>query len=268
MRKQKGFTLIELLVVISIIALLMAILMPSLQRVRKQAKTVACRSNVKQWGLIWAMYTDENQSKFPDYLGYLWMMRLVEYYSDSKIRNTTLTAKNSSNSKKLLYCPMTTKTIREGAPVRYSIISDASKHLGSYALNQWIYYSDVTSSGLELDEYWRNTNHRGLNNIPLMADGAWRPDGQPCETDTPPTYDGERQTRIGPAGDEMRIFCINRHDGFINALFMDWTVRKVGLKELWTLKWHRDYETAGPWTKAGGVQAEDWPQWMRRFKDY
>ena len=43
---------------------------------------------------------------------------------------------------------------------------------------------------------------------------------------------------------------------------------RVGLKELWTLKWHRDYDTSGPWTKAGGVQPEDWPEWMRGFRDY
>jgi hypothetical protein len=49
---------------------------------------------------------------------------------------------------------------------------------------------------------------------------------------------------------------------------MDWSVRKVGLKELWTLKWHGQYDTDGPWTKRGGVKPEDWPQWMRRFKDY
>jgi len=47
MHKRDGFTLIELLVVISIIALLLAILMPSLQRVKKQAQAVACMSNIK-----------------------------------------------------------------------------------------------------------------------------------------------------------------------------------------------------------------------------
>jgi hypothetical protein len=49
---------------------------------------------------------------------------------------------------------------------------------------------------------------------------------------------------------------------------MDFSVRKVGLKELWTLKWNRTFDTAGRWTKAGGVRAEDWPEWMRGFRDY
>ena len=62
--------------------------------------------------------------------------------------------------------------------------------------------------------------------------------------------------------------CINRHNGGVNTLFMDWSVRKVGLKELWTLKWHRSYDTAGPWTLDGGVKPSDWPEWMRKFKDY
>jgi prepilin-type processing-associated H-X9-DG protein len=66
----------------------------------------------------------------------------------------------------------------------------------------------------------------------------------------------------------MSDFCINRHRGGNNGLFCDASVRKVGLKELWTLKWHKQFNTAGPWTKAGGVTPGDWPRWMRRFKDY
>ena len=62
--------------------------------------------------------------------------------------------------------------------------------------------------------------------------------------------------------------CINRHNEHVNSLFLDWSVRKVGLKELWKLKWHDGFNTNGPWTKAGGVQPEQWPEWMREFKDY
>ena len=48
--------------------------------------------------------------------------------------------------------------------------------------------------------------------------------------------------------------CMDRHDGGVNCLFLDWSVRKVGLKELWTLKWVKPWPTAGPWTKRGGVR--------------
>jgi hypothetical protein len=51
-------------------------------------------------------------------------------------------------------------------------------------------------------------------------------------------------------------------------LFVDGSVRKVGLKELWTLRWHQAFSTDGPWTRVGGVQAENWPDWIRAFRDY
>jgi hypothetical protein len=34
------------------------------------------------------------------------------------------------------------------------------------------------------------------------------------------------------------------------------------------LRWNRQYEINGSWTRAGGVMPEDWPEWMRNFKDY
>jgi len=56
--KRKGFTLIELLVVISIIALLLAILMPALTKVKEQARAIICRTNVKSLSLAWILYAE------------------------------------------------------------------------------------------------------------------------------------------------------------------------------------------------------------------
>jgi prepilin-type N-terminal cleavage/methylation domain-containing protein len=64
MRQKKGFTLIELLVVIAIIALLLAILMPSLRKAKKIARTVVCQSNLKQWGLVFGLYVQDNNDKY------------------------------------------------------------------------------------------------------------------------------------------------------------------------------------------------------------
>jgi prepilin-type N-terminal cleavage/methylation domain-containing protein/prepilin-type processing-associated H-X9-DG protein len=61
--KRKAFTLIELLVVIAIIAILMAILMPALNRAREQGKRAACLSNLKQLTLSWIMYADDNDDR-------------------------------------------------------------------------------------------------------------------------------------------------------------------------------------------------------------
>ena len=63
MNKRSGFTLIELLVVIAIIALLMAILMPALERVREQGKRTVCLNNLRQLMLAWNFYADENDGK-------------------------------------------------------------------------------------------------------------------------------------------------------------------------------------------------------------
>lgn len=66
MRRRKGFTLIELLVVIATIALLMGILLPVLGKARDQGRTIACRSNLKQYGIGLRMYLDDNNHDFQD----------------------------------------------------------------------------------------------------------------------------------------------------------------------------------------------------------
>ena len=59
-----GFTLVELLVVIAIIALLMAVLLPALNRAKEQARMIACLANLKQWGVIASLYADSNKNSY------------------------------------------------------------------------------------------------------------------------------------------------------------------------------------------------------------
>jgi prepilin-type N-terminal cleavage/methylation domain-containing protein/prepilin-type processing-associated H-X9-DG protein len=62
-RSEDGFTLVELLVVISIIALLMAVLLPALAKARTQAKRITCLSGMRQLVLGWVAYAENNDGK-------------------------------------------------------------------------------------------------------------------------------------------------------------------------------------------------------------
>jgi prepilin-type N-terminal cleavage/methylation domain-containing protein/prepilin-type processing-associated H-X9-DG protein len=90
METHKGFTLIELLVVISIIALLMAILIPSLSLARKQASGSACLGNEQSLILAWVMYADDNDGKLVG--GYPYVRDIYKSGSPYPDRNQWLCA--------------------------------------------------------------------------------------------------------------------------------------------------------------------------------
>ncbi len=260
MRKRKGFTLIELLVVIAIIALLMGILMPALSRVKQQAKDVACKGRLKQWTLIFAMYTNDNNGyfhtrTFGSQEGYdrLWYVLYQPLYKDPM----------------MLCCPAAQNPNQSFGPFGTwgwdgptdqdwgwggSWIPENGLY-GSYAFSRYMLHNKG-------NEYWGQTGVKGADNIPVFLDCQYVAI-QPSSKDTPPEYDGGRKS-----GNEMQFSCMGRHVDHINVLFLDWTVRSVDLKELWTLKWSPTFDTAGPWTKAGNATSSDWPVWMRNFKDY
>lgn len=65
MKRKLAFTLVELLVVISIIALLVSILLPALNKARMQARRVVCQTNLHQIGIIWNLYSDDHEGRYP-----------------------------------------------------------------------------------------------------------------------------------------------------------------------------------------------------------
>jgi prepilin-type N-terminal cleavage/methylation domain-containing protein len=268
MNRRQAFTLIELLVVIAIIALLMGILMPALSRVRKQARAVACRAMLKQWGPIWYMYCNDNNGCFPhgnDNVGWTrgeWVLALRRAYETRS---------------EILRCPVATRRLTTGAehggPFNtYVMGSGGAGNLqeeASYGQNNWLFNPPPSVSNIQgrpSEWHWRSMNVKGSNKIPVFADTMWRGGGPYVSgpKGDPPQYNGEW---VGVDA-EMRHFCIDRHNGFINHLFLDWSVRAVGVKELWTLKWHKQFDTRGPWTKSGGVEPSEWPEWMRGLKEY
>ena len=97
MRKQNGFTLVELLVVISIVSLLMAILLPAFSRAKLQAKTIVCKSNLRQWGHSFDMYTKDNNGYFASGSSRkMWTTFLKPYYKDEELQLCPMAKKLAS----------------------------------------------------------------------------------------------------------------------------------------------------------------------------
>ena len=269
MQKRKGFTLIELLVVIAIIALLMAILMPALGQVRKQAKAVTCLSNQHQWADVWGMYTGDHDGYFNH--GYFtftpantkrwhhWPYCTLGYYKNRDI----------------LYCPEAVEHHEDvgGSPTwtawgpymmpNGDALVGSPNFYGSYGQNYYI------CNGLpewieQSTRYWRHCNFNGGNNVPIMMDSI-RATNWPTTGRGPLLYEGEIPSDEG--GYNLAGYCIDRHSGYNNVCMADFSARPVGIKELWTLKYSPRTDTNGSWTKPN-VEPEEWPEWMRKYRDY
>jgi prepilin-type N-terminal cleavage/methylation domain-containing protein/prepilin-type processing-associated H-X9-DG protein len=276
MKKEKAFTLIELLVVIAIIALLMAILMPALAKVRAKAKAAVCRSNLKQWGACFHMYTEDNDGYFS--AGY-------HFDVDDNERWFDLLKPCFGDMNDILFCPTApASNVRQvyevptGEGGKFSAwgkfegssLGKYPKSLrgsaGSYGISIYVTNPPPGWMGREENLFWRTPLVKGASDIPLLHDSLWIDNF--CEpTDIPPQFDGDYGEEYNGHIDGMRNVCINRHDGTVNILFLDWGVRPVGLKECWELKWTRkwieDYRTAGRPTE---WNASD--HWMYNMKDY
>ncbi len=264
---KKGFTLIELLVVISIIAVLLSILMPSLKKAKDKVRSVICRSNLKHWAIPFALYAEDNNGKFMrgwmDTMGSgekQWMNQLRPYYSG--VGNFRL-------------CPMTPVPKEDncfgGTYKAWANLSGTASNgifkgeYGSYAMNDWAHNPppNVWLWNSEYSDYWLGPyNLRNPRNIPLFCDSVWT-GALPKDTNPPPEWEDYAQEDYSITGQMWRV-CIKRHQRRgINMLFMDFSIDEVGLKRLWRLKWHKSFDTNNYWTTPDA----DWPDWMRSLSD-
>ena len=229
---------------IAIIALLLAILLPSLQRVKKQAKAVVCRSNLKQWSLATVAYAVDYEDKmwsdsYPIGASTIpgdWMAILQPYYQDiDEIR----------------CCPTATRPCQDthserrgsidtvwGTPAQQTEVSRAG-YYGSYGLNRW------STDPLGDDErYWKVSSVKAANEIPVILDCIhWhlRPDHTNRIPDKPLLVFSDFPVN-GQGGTQIWRCFVNRHNRAINGSFLDGSVQIIPLPHLWDLKWHRSFE--------------------------
>ncbi|AQQ08518.1 type II secretion system protein G [Sedimentisphaera cyanobacteriorum] len=278
--KRKAFTLIELLVVISIIALLMAVLMPVLGKARKQAMNTMCKTNLHSWMQATSLYLADNSDSFwPGFYGsgsqddraeksLWWMDVLSEYYDDIDELRVCPTA----DEPRQYYDGRENPKANE--PFAAWGIYNKSNNLfgrkvdgyyGSYLFNGWLQnkYWDYVDVDFKQKFWKRSSALTTPSNVPVFTDGQ-HIDAWPNAGDNPPPSE---TTRWNSNSSHFWRIVQNRHDDAQNVLTADGAVNTVGLKKLWTYKWHRTFDTHGRWTSSAD-QDPDWPEWMDGMKDY
>jgi prepilin-type N-terminal cleavage/methylation domain-containing protein/prepilin-type processing-associated H-X9-DG protein len=238
--KNRGFTLVELLVVIGVIALLISILIPALNKARRSANSAACLSNIRQWTTSWQMYCQDNRGRSLDYhyvVGErLWIARLAKYIPP--------------RMDKVRLCPEAIQPIRTPAmgsdsPADVFRAWFVDTHAGSYGFNGFRYFDhnkvvsllyptvsfDKPSEAIPL-----STSRYSSEGV-VFSDAVWI-DFWGRNSQAPSTNESDYSFPSTGTYVGIHRTAVDRHGKSINVAFGDGSARRIVIPELWTLRWN------------------------------
>lgn len=273
--QRKGFTLIELLVVISIIALLAALLLPALTHARDKARTIQCRSNLRQTFFAYRLRMDDDPRERTDEPG------LTTWFRDevgrAELGWICPLAPLSSSAQKKFAGPGVNGASGSLKEPWYTTdwgfsLSSWSGDLagqdngpvippnraGSYSFNAWLTGGNFSDAGgtPNLPMFRSESEILHPTKTPTLSDGSV-PLALPMASDDRP-YSLDKGFNLGLQRVDMSLVALPRHGrrprsfpdswpasvrlpGAINIAFFDGHQQLVPLDNLWQLTWHKGY---------------------------